>query len=1044
MEDNLKKCADQLAQNVASVTSGSINEATLRHELEKLLEACCNYLDIPWTPFRLEVTLRTKNRKAIRFADVIHGAVIIEYEAPASFKGKEGSKLKHAQNQADEYALLIQKEEGRALDEYILVAWDGSHIAFGKYVSGVPVWQRLTPFNNAEAKRLIAHLRNDGMPIVHPLLLSSLIGPESNTGKDLIKLFFSAIRSSCDEQEKKTNKTKLLYKEWRRLFSQVTGAQSDKLKDFFKQQEIAHGKSYENHVPEYLFALNTYIALVAKIVSALSLPNAAQDISDANVQINTRMEALESGTLFLDAGIADMFIGDFFSWYLDHESWPYYSPHINSLVNLLKTVSFDVTRKSPDTTRDLFKGIYQAFVPAAIRHTFGEYYTPDWLAEHVLDQISWPEDSDLLDPTCGTGTFLLEGLRRRLKCNNNHKSLTAKELLKDIYGIDLNPIAVLTARASIVVFLAPYLDPVSPIKIPVFLADSINPASAMGDFYEHKLQTELGVLSFKIPTKLIQHPDFYQLFARIRDLVNEDYDGNKLEKVLKKEFPSLQLNNSENEALISSLETLVKMHQKGWDGIWCQILAERFSAATIPRVNHIAGNPPWVKWSNLPPEYAEFLKPRCLELGIFSTDRWVGGIESDISTIVTYQVVDKWLAKNGKIAFLITGTVFANESSQGFRRFNCPQKGIEIGVEKVEDYKNIKPFDGVSNHPTLLIASKGKTTTYPLPYVLWKYSKSRGPKVKQFSSATEFRNNTMRLSTLAAPVPGTDAGPWLKGSRKEHSFWKYLFGGNHRHYQARKGVTADRNGIFFLEILQGLPGEKIEVRNDPRAGRISKIPQITARIEAEHVFPLLRGRGLKAFSAAPDSKYHIVVPQRGMNGDPNLPETTPATHKFLQLFKSILQERSSYRRYQKNQPYWSLWSTGDYTFSKYKVLWKEMSGKNFAAAYIGDYSNAILGNKLVIPDHKLYFVPVDTEDEAAYLTGFLNAPIVVAGVVSYASVLLSLGKSVIEYLYIPQFNPKDATHMRLSILAKKLNNTGIDVSESDNNELNAIVTKIVT
>ncbi len=439
-------------------------------------------------------------------------------------------------------------------------------------------------------------------------------------------------------------------------------------------------------------------------------------------------------------------------------------------------------------------------------------------------------------------------------------------------------------------------------------------------------------------------------------------------------------------------------------------------------MKHIAGNPPWVKWSHLPPEYAAFIKERCLRLGVFSQDRWVGGIESDISTVITYEVIDKWLAPQGRMAFLITGSVFVNESSQGFRRFRLRQRGLRVKVIQVDDFAAIAPFEGVSNFPTLLVLERDGATEYPVPYRVWKPPMVNGAVVRTFDSARQFRAAAECEELLAAPVPGTDAGPWLRGSSAEHALWQKIFGPERAHYRARKGVTTDRNGIFFVRVL-AVTGETCVIQNEPRLGRRTGIPQVEARVETMHVFPLLRGRDVGPFLARPDPDYRLLLPQRGMHGDPNLPLSAPLTYRFLARFKDELERRSSYRRYQKGKPFWSLWSTGPYTFSEYKVLWKEMSGGRFAAAYAGRHSDPLLGDKIVIPDHKLYFVPVETEDEAAYLTAFLNAPVIAQAVSAYAA-QLSLGTSVVEYLKIPPWEAANSEHHRLAHLAKGITARG--------------------
>ena len=132
MSENLYAHASSAVSEVAAVTAGSPNEASLRHELEAILERHSRSLGIPWTPFQLDRALGPAGN-GVRFVDVAHGAVVIEYEAPGSFGGQERAKLRQAQQQAGEYTRLLQREEGRSLPDYVMVAWDGSHISFGRF-----------------------------------------------------------------------------------------------------------------------------------------------------------------------------------------------------------------------------------------------------------------------------------------------------------------------------------------------------------------------------------------------------------------------------------------------------------------------------------------------------------------------------------------------------------------------------------------------------------------------------------------------------------------------------------------------------------------------------------------------------------------------------------------------------------------------------------------------------------------------------------------------------------------------------------------------
>lgn len=1025
----IQESAKSLVPAVLEATDASGNEANLRHEIEHLLRLECQKLSIPYAPYQFERPLRGAQKHPI-YADVVHGGVIIEYESPGSFSaGRAAAKIGEAQSQAEEYAERMAYEEGRLIHEYKLIVWDGRHIAFGAIEESGPLWEAVAEFHQACAERFLALLKNQGRPMVHPGLLRTMIGPESDVGTALIPPLFEAVLAASQEDSVVQSKTALLFNEWRRMFGQAVGVSTDRLEQLLARQSLAHKQPYEKHVPSYLFALHTFIAVVAKLVSALALPGASQNILEFQVNLRTRMRALESGSLFLNAGIENMLAGDFFSWPVDDRAWPQIGPPLNSLLTQLGQLSFDMTKRNPESVRDLFKGIYQELIPRELRHALGEIYTPDWLAGHTLDRAGWRCHNDLLDPTCGTGTFILEAVRRRLMDErDNGERRTAKEVLQGLHGMDLNPLAVLAAKASLVVVLADRLETGSSIVLPIYLADAINVAEpSLDGSFSHLLQTEKGVLEFRIPAKVAHLGHLHRFFRVLREQIDA---GMEVERILSTTAQQVNgLSDPDLAVLRHTIEILMELHGKRWDGIWCPLLADRFAAGAIPKLSHIAGNPPWIKWSHLPDSYAEFIKPHCKEMNVFSEATYTGGIQSDMSTVITFQAVRKWLAPGGRLAFLITATVFSNESSQGFRRFSFPNGRPMCGAILVEDFKDAKPFSGVTNHPALLVVEEGRATKFPVPYRIWSVPSGR----REFSGGEEFRDTAKSLNLLAKPVGGTDAGPWVRGTREQHGAWNVLLDASFPSaYRARKGVTTDRNGIFFLKVDASASGSEavVAVQNDPGAGKIRRIQTVTMDIEATHIFPLLRGRGLRPFCAEVDPKYRLLLPQRGMHGDPDLLADCPKTLRFLAQFKEELQARASYRRYQKNQPFWSTWSTGPYTFSPFKVLWREMSGGRFCAAYVGSMDDPLVGRKVVVPDHKLYMVPVDTLEEAQFLTGILNAPTVATAVGAYAA-QLSLGTSVIEYLRIPRFQAGNPAHREIAEIASNLTDRGVPPAQEE-------------
>jgi SAM-dependent methyltransferase len=141
---------------------------------------------------------------------------------------------------------------------------------------------------------------------------------------------------------------------------------------------------------------------------------------------------------------------------------------------------------SPDSgASDLLKHLHHSLFPRAIRHPLGEYYTPDWLAEYVLDAIGFDgrKPGRLLDPACGSGTFLMAAIRRirEIRAEMRRAEAAAERssesilhtILSNVAGIDLNPLAVISARANFLIGVRDLIGEHKQIKIPIRLGDSI-------------------------------------------------------------------------------------------------------------------------------------------------------------------------------------------------------------------------------------------------------------------------------------------------------------------------------------------------------------------------------------------------------------------------------------------------------------------------------------------------------------------------------------------------------------------------------------------
>jgi hypothetical protein len=179
-----------------------------------------------------------------------------------------------------------------------------------------------------------------------------------------------------------------------------------------------------------LFFQHTYLTIVAKAIATVALldtlPASGADLLD--------------GKSFRDLSIVGAVEGDFFDWIL-------LSPDGGDLV--MEIARHANRFRLRDIEADILKGLYESLIDPEQRHDLGEYYTPDWLAERMCETaILDPLAERIIDPACGSGTFLFHAIRRLAAAaerNGRPPSETVALASEKIAGIDIHPVAVIFA-----------------------------------------------------------------------------------------------------------------------------------------------------------------------------------------------------------------------------------------------------------------------------------------------------------------------------------------------------------------------------------------------------------------------------------------------------------------------------------------------------------------------------------------------------------------------------------------------------------------------
>jgi len=84
---------------------------------------------------------------------------------------------------------------------------------------------------------------------------------------------------------------------------------------------------------------------------------------------------------------------------------------------------------------DILGGIFQRLIAPEERHKFGQHYTNEDLVD-VVNAFCIRKSSDIvLDPACGSGSFLVRAYHRKAHLN---PSRTHQDLIAEIYGVDIS------------------------------------------------------------------------------------------------------------------------------------------------------------------------------------------------------------------------------------------------------------------------------------------------------------------------------------------------------------------------------------------------------------------------------------------------------------------------------------------------------------------------------------------------------------------------------------------------------------------------------
>lgn len=890
-------------------------------------------------------------------------------------------------------------------------------------------------------RRLILLLKQVNKIELNKRNLIAKINPRQTIIRDNILKIYNLLNNTLGPAGNPIpSRVETLYNEWNRVFGIMFGEETEATEFNATVPAIVEAYNLPADISidtkRYLFSLQTYFNILLKLLVNSFL----NQIINPSFTTKTTLSTFEIHKLFEGRNseqqkfVDNFFEVHFYEWFTYSERFD--NEIVNSTLELLDSFEVSTYVLKPETIQDILQEIYMELIPKELRHLMGEYFSPDWIVEFVLDSVGYNGDIEkkLIDPTSGSGAFLTQSIKRIISAKKG--VLTKSDINKittNIVGFDLNPISAVSAKANYIfaLFSSSYdiLDDFGePISIPIYIADSVLSPVVYTEESESTLITKTSVGDFEIPKfrNFSEAKRFLNMLSISIDLTVQSFE----------EFSELLEHENFNvdvEIVRNLWEQLYVLHRASKDSFWPRILKNSFAPTLIgDKFDFVVGNPPWIGWKSMSKTYRAGTLDVWQSYGIFENKSAYDKktTHDDFAMAVTYVAVDQYLKVGGKMSFLLPASfIKSTKGGEGFRKLSIVRNNQDVPFEisEVNDFTNVKLF----SIPTMsIVINKGRKMQYPMKnYKVW-YQVGRKTDFDSHSSWEQVELKLEKETLIAQPVDPTDEqSSWLTLSDMNFAN-KVLDSRINRVYKGRKGIEpAGAKGVYILKTPQK-KGDLLKIENDisrQRRKDILKKGINIGEVEPDFIFPMLGGRNIDRWRVK--SNEFMIVPHtiEAKYGLPviDLIKIAPKTYEWLvyyhdELLASRIQNGKFFNP--KIQPFYRLDNVGDYTYAPYKVLWKEQTG-SMSAVVVSSYLDSIpnpdfelfksktnpTGDKNIVVDSKVLMLALDNLEEAYYVAGIINSPNIREVIDGYA-ISTNRGVDVLKYIAINQYNMNDELH----------------------------------
>ena len=785
-----------------------------------------------------------------------------------------------------------------------------------------------------------------------------------------------------------------------------------------------------------LFHAHTYLASLAKILAFMFLkkgvPPARKELPD-----------ILTGGAFERMRVANFAAADFFAW-CAVEKFDLVAPALENIAAVLARYDF-----SAPPRRDILQEIYQQVVDHETRHDLGEYYTPDWLCERIVGALKIAPGERVLDPACGSGSFLRAVAERKISQNPD---ISAAALTDEIAGFDIHPVAVQTAKTTLLLALGDKArSRKKMLRLNVHLANTLQiPTEKMGVFGD-ELRLPFPVFPREKTAdaesrRTVNIPeDFRRAYGRAIDCcdrVSGDENvrlgngrnggnGRAFRSAVSRIMPGVSLSEESLNSMREIARLMRDAKRHGMNGIWNYVLTNL--AQPFVRRNafdFVVGNPPWLTFKEIKNRDYQGEIARLAASHKMSPPPQ-NKTQMEIASVFAAHSAGAYLKDGGQMGLVMPASILDKGQHEPLRA-GAPEK---LAIRSIWDCRKVSPLFNIGCVVMFARRQNGGSGALDGAY-------EKGFPGLRLSGKLWLRNASSDVAALAVGEKKVKWRRWRTGFLSKNlpaSVFSHVeikpvrSGSGHYRRLFRNGATIFPN-LFYYVQAEGLDATPIDweevdppvhIRSDEDAVRMAKrpwsgLPHLTGEADPRLMFRVAIGRVLYPFQVHNPMLAHLPVDFASGGGFEMLsderirmefPDSAAWFAQVGELWDYHRTERSegkeiSHARNLNHQN--KLTAQGG---NAWMVVYNA-AGSRCCAAVV----DARAYRNRFIAENQTYWLASDSADECHYLAAILNAKPPMD--ILRPFVERHIHTRILE-LPIPEFKPSRQRDMKLAALAKR-------------------------